>query len=162
MRSYNSLNGIHDLGIKAMADTRLTKTGPFRALVLGRRNIDGARQSMDVSAVVLYRHGCYRRFARSVMTLSPTPYNTVGIEKQRREIMSKKLEEIINVAKDLSLEERAELAGALLLSLDEPSESEVERLWLQEAERRLQEYRDGKMKGIPAEEVFNRAIADIS
>ena len=76
--------------------------------------------------------------------------------------MSKKLEEIINVAKDLSLEERAELAGALLLSLDEPSESEVERLWLQEAERRLQEYRDGKMKGIPAEEVFNRAIADIS
>lgn len=76
--------------------------------------------------------------------------------------MSKKLEEIINVAKDLSLEERAELAGKLLLSLDEPSESEVERLWLKEAERRLQEYREGKMKGIPAEEVFNRAIADIS
>ena len=43
--------------------------------------------------------------------------------------MSKKLEEIIKVAKDLSLEERAELAGTLLLSLDEPSESEVERLW---------------------------------
>ncbi len=76
--------------------------------------------------------------------------------------MSKKLEEIINVAKDLSLEERAELAGTLLLSLDEPSEAEVERLWLQEAERRLKEYREGKVKGIPAEEVFNRAIADIS
>jgi len=76
--------------------------------------------------------------------------------------MSKELEEIINVAKDLSLEERAELAGALLLSLDELSESEVERLWLQEAERRLQEYREGRMKGIAAEEVFKRAIADIS
>ena len=76
--------------------------------------------------------------------------------------MSKKLEEIINVAKDLSLEERAELAGTLLPSLDEPSEAEVERLWLQEAERRLKEYREGKVKGIPAEEVFNRAIADIS
>jgi putative addiction module component (TIGR02574 family) len=76
--------------------------------------------------------------------------------------MSKKLEEIINVVKNLSLEERAELAGALLLSLDEPSESEVERLWLQEAERRLQDFRDGKVKGIPAEEVFDRAIADIS
>ena len=76
--------------------------------------------------------------------------------------MTKKLEEIINVAKDLSLEERAELARTLLLSLDEPSESEVERLWLQEAERRLQEYHEGKVKGIPAEEVFNRAIADIS
>ena len=76
--------------------------------------------------------------------------------------MSKKLEEIIKVARDLSLEERAELAGTLLLSLDEPSESEVERLWLQEAKRRLQEYREGRVKGIPAEEVFNRAIADIS
>lgn len=76
--------------------------------------------------------------------------------------MSKKLEEIIKVTKDLSLEERAELAGTLLLSLDEPSGSEVERLWLQEAERRLQAFREGKVKGIPAEEVFNRAIADIS
>ena len=76
--------------------------------------------------------------------------------------MSKKLEEIINVAKDLSLEERAELAGTLLLSLDEPSESEVECLWLKEAVRRLQEFREGKVKGIPVEEVFNRDIADIS
>ena len=76
--------------------------------------------------------------------------------------MSKKLEEIIKVTKDLSLEERAELAGTLLLSLDEPSESEVERLWLQEAERRLQAFREGKVKGIPAEEVFRRAITDIS
>ena len=76
--------------------------------------------------------------------------------------MSKKFEEIINEVKDLSLEERAELAGTLLLSLDEPSESEIERLWLQEAERRLQDYREGKVKGIPAEEVFNRAITDIS
>jgi hypothetical protein len=54
------------------------------------------------------------------------------------------------------------LAGSLLLSLDEPSESEVERLWLQEADRRLQKFREGKVKGIPAEDVFNRAIADIS
>jgi putative addiction module component (TIGR02574 family) len=76
--------------------------------------------------------------------------------------MSKKLEEIINVAMELNLEERAHLAGTLLLSLDEPSESEVERLWLQEAERRLQEFREGKVKGIAAEEVFNRVIADIS
>ncbi|OOP56585.1 MAG: addiction module antitoxin RelB [Candidatus Brocadia carolinensis] len=76
--------------------------------------------------------------------------------------MSKKLEEIINEAMELGLEERAQLAGTLLSSLDELSETEVERLWLQEAERRLRDYREGKVKGIPAEEVFNRAIADIS
>jgi putative addiction module component (TIGR02574 family) len=85
-----------------------------------------------------------------------------GIKNKGEQLMSKKLEEIIKVAKDLTLEERAELAGTLLLSLDEPSESEAERLWLQEAKRRLQEFREGKVKGIPAEEVFDRAIADIS
>jgi hypothetical protein len=56
----------------------------------------------------------------------------------------------------------AEEAGTLLLSLDEPTESEVERLWLQEAERRLQEFREGKVKGIPSEQVFDRALTDIS
>ncbi len=76
--------------------------------------------------------------------------------------MSKKLEEIINEAMELGLKERAQLAGALLSSLDEPTESEVERLWLKEAERRLRDFREGKVKSIPAEEVFKRAIADIS
>ncbi len=63
---------------------------------------------------------------------------------------------------ELNLEERAQLAGTLLSSLDEASESDVERLWLQEAEHRLQDYREGKVKGIPSEEAFNRAIADVS
>jgi len=76
--------------------------------------------------------------------------------------MTKKRDEILAEAMELSLEERAQLAGKLLLSLDEPSESEVERLWMEEAERRLQEFREGKTKGIPADEVFRRAIADIS
>jgi hypothetical protein len=34
--------------------------------------------------------------------------------------MAKKLEEIISAAMELSLKERAQLAGTLLLSLDEP------------------------------------------
>lgn len=72
------------------------------------------------------------------------------------------LEEVASQALKLSLEERAELAERLLLSLDDPSESDIERLWLEEAERRLQEFREGEVKGIAAEEVFRRAIADIS
>ena len=76
--------------------------------------------------------------------------------------MAKKLDEVTAVAMELSLEERAQLAGKLLLSLDEPSESEVERLWLEEAERRLKEFREGEVRGIPAGEVFRRAVADIS
>jgi len=76
--------------------------------------------------------------------------------------MSKQLEKITQEAMQLELEERALLARTLLRSMDQPSESEIERLWLEEAERRLQAYREGKVKGIPAEQVFNRAIAEIS
>jgi putative addiction module component (TIGR02574 family) len=76
--------------------------------------------------------------------------------------MAQKLDEVMIAALDLSIEERAQLAGRLLLSLDEPSESEVERLWLEEAERRLKEFREGRARGIPADEVFRRAMDDIS
>jgi putative addiction module component (TIGR02574 family) len=65
-------------------------------------------------------------------------------------------------ALNLDIEARAKLAGKLLMSLDEPSPSEVERLWLDEAERRLEEFRDGKVQGVPASEVFQRAIAELS
>lgn len=62
----------------------------------------------------------------------------------------------------LDIQARAKLAGKLLMSLDEPSPSEVERLWLDEAERRLDDFRAGKVKGVPAAEVFQRAIAELS
>jgi hypothetical protein len=31
---------------------------------------------------------------------------------------------------------------------------EIDRLWIEEAERRLAAYRAGKVKGIPAEDIF--------
>lgn len=75
--------------------------------------------------------------------------------------MSNRLEEVVNIVKDFTLEERAQLAGSLLLSLDEPSESEIERLWLEEAKRRLKAFKEGKASSRPSEEVFERAVADI-
>jgi putative addiction module component (TIGR02574 family) len=48
------------------------------------------------------------------------------------------------------------LAEHLLASLDEEPEEGVEELWYAEAERRYQEYREGKVKMIPAAEVFAR------
>lgn len=74
-------------------------------------------------------------------------------------ILTKKIE---SEAMSLDIHSRASLAGKLLLSLDEPSPSEVERLWLDEAERRLDEYRAGKVQALPGEEVFTRAIAELS
>jgi len=76
--------------------------------------------------------------------------------------MSQSFEELESQAMNLSLEARARLANKLLLSLDAPSEEENLALWVAEAERRLQELREGRAKEIPAEEAFRRARAAIS
>ena len=62
----------------------------------------------------------------------------------------------------LSPEARAALAEKIILSLEESSESENERLWVAEAERRLKEMRQGVVTEVPAEKVFRRAKAAIS
>ncbi|MHB0980486.1 MAG: addiction module protein [Thermoleophilia bacterium] len=49
---------------------------------------------------------------------------------------------------------RAGLARDLLVSLDDLSEAEVERLWLEEAVRRDEEMASGKEQPIPMDEVF--------
>lgn len=72
------------------------------------------------------------------------------------------MKKIESEALNLDLHSRANLVGKLLLSLDEPSVSEVERLWLDEAERRLDDYRTGKVQAIPGNEVFKRAVAELS
>jgi len=59
----------------------------------------------------------------------------------------------------LNPEERAELASELLVSLDNLSESEVERMWLEEAQRRDAALDDGTARAIPSEEVFSSARA---
>jgi putative addiction module component (TIGR02574 family) len=54
---------------------------------------------------------------------------------------------------------RAALAQGLLASLEELSEEESERLWAEEAHRRLEEYRAGRAKAVRAEEVVKKAEA---
>lgn len=50
--------------------------------------------------------------------------------------------------------ERARLAEVLIASLEE--EDEIASAWADEAERRYEELRDGRVEAIPAEEVFAR------
>ncbi len=76
--------------------------------------------------------------------------------------MTMTLEQLTAEALQLELDARAELAHRLLVSLDEPSESEVEKLWLEEIRRRVQDYRDGKVETVPADEVLRRAIDEMS
>lgn len=71
--------------------------------------------------------------------------------------MASKLKEIKENALRLSPHDRAQLAEHLIHSLDEVEDPEAERLWVEEAERRYREYKEGKVKGIPAESVFKEA-----
>ena len=71
-------------------------------------------------------------------------------------------DELVAEVKKLSLEDRAALAKWIVESLDELSESEIEALWVQEAERRPDELEQGLATETAAEEVLRRARRAIS
>ncbi|HET9049092.1 MAG TPA: addiction module protein [Chiayiivirga sp.] len=61
--------------------------------------------------------------------------------------------EVMELALRLKASERYALLEMLQKSLDKP-DPEVDRVWIEEAERRLQAYREGKLEVISMEEVF--------
>ena len=61
--------------------------------------------------------------------------------------------QLIDEAASLPVEERAFVVDSLLRSLNQP-ESEIDKIWANEAKRRLDELRSGRVKAIPGEEVF--------
>ncbi|HEX9787388.1 MAG TPA: addiction module protein [Candidatus Binatia bacterium] len=67
------------------------------------------------------------------------------------------LAEILKNAMSLDVRDRATLAERLLASLEELTEEEAERLWAEESQRRLEQYRAGRAKAVPAEEVHKKA-----
>lgn len=54
----------------------------------------------------------------------------------------------------LPADERASLVEKLLQSLNLPNEAEVDRLWIEEAERRVSQIEAGEVEVIPGEQVF--------
>ncbi len=67
------------------------------------------------------------------------------------------LAEVLKSALELGLEDRAALAERLLTSLEELSPDEAERVWGVEAERRLEQLRDGRARTVAAAEVHKKA-----
>jgi len=61
--------------------------------------------------------------------------------------------EILKQALQLKPEERFIVIETLLKSLDEP-DKKIDEIWALEAEKRLNAYRDGRLEGIPMEEIF--------
>jgi len=63
--------------------------------------------------------------------------------------------QLIDEAVSLPVEERALVVDSLLRSLNQP-ESEIDKQWAKEAQRRLGELRSGQVDAIPGEEVFQK------
>ena len=62
--------------------------------------------------------------------------------------------QILQEALQLNPQERYIVVESLLKSLDKPDET-IDNVWADEAEKRLQNYRDNKIQTISFEEVFN-------
>ena len=72
--------------------------------------------------------------------------------------MARKAEELYKQALTLSAEEREELMRLLSMQADSGWASpEIEQAWMEECDRRDRDYRAGKTKLIPGEEVHRRA-----
>jgi putative addiction module component (TIGR02574 family) len=67
--------------------------------------------------------------------------------------MTAKVRSLAETVVLLPPKERVYLAERLLASLDE---TELEHRWIEEAKRRRDEIRSGRVKPIPAEEVYRR------
>lgn len=68
--------------------------------------------------------------------------------------MSPQLKEIERQAILLPSKEREILIQTLLYSLDNAPLTEIDDLWIQEAEKRYWDYKKGITKGIPGEKIF--------
>ena len=61
--------------------------------------------------------------------------------------------EILEQAMALKPEERFMVIEGLLKSLDVPDQK-IDEIWTEEAEKRLKAYRNGRLEGIPMEDIF--------
>jgi len=66
-------------------------------------------------------------------------------------------EEILRQALKLKPEERFRLVEGIIMSIDEPNK-EIDDIWVEESEKRLKAYREGKLKAIPMEEIFREEL----
>ena len=73
------------------------------------------------------------------------------------EVKMPDLAELLRTVLTLDVHDRAALAERLLASLEELNEEEADRLWAEEAQRRLEEYRAGRATAVSASEVAKKA-----
>lgn len=73
--------------------------------------------------------------------------------------MTEEASKLLERALALDLRERAEMAGALIHSLDKSVDQDAEEVWQKEIARRMSEVESGSVKTIPWETVRKEAQA---
>ncbi|MBM2805485.1 MAG: hypothetical protein HW419_3378 [Deltaproteobacteria bacterium] len=68
--------------------------------------------------------------------------------------MSTDVAEIEAKIRSLTLKDKTELIRTLIAELDGLADPDVERVWLEEAQRRYREVVEGKVQPVPGERVF--------
>jgi putative addiction module component (TIGR02574 family) len=71
--------------------------------------------------------------------------------------MSTLLDDIQRQARALTPREKATLARILIEELDPSRDAEVDQLWIAEAQRRYEAFRDGELEALPGDEVMSKA-----
>lgn len=72
--------------------------------------------------------------------------------------MTNRALEVVNIARELPVEDRWSIIDDLLDSV-RPDSEEIDRLWATEVERRIDQFDAGKVELIPGEEVFAKIEA---
>ena len=73
--------------------------------------------------------------------------------------MARAVTEIYAEIQELSDSDREELLRALMAELDAPLDADLERAWLNEAQKRYRELAEGRVQGVPGHLVFDRLRA---
>jgi len=71
--------------------------------------------------------------------------------------MSALFDELEKQARTLTPREKASLARILIEELDPSLDSDVEQLWIAEAQRRYEAFRNGEIEALPGDDVMSRA-----
>lgn len=75
--------------------------------------------------------------------------------------MSAQKSQIAEEVESLPAESKNKLAAKLIESVDEPSAEEIDALWAEESERRMDAYKKGQMGSIPGDEAFRMIMRRI-
>ena len=63
------------------------------------------------------------------------------------------INELLEQALTLNVNERTKLIDELFKSIDKPDE-EIDQIWADEADKRLEAYRKGEIRAVPMENIF--------